>query len=97
MEMKFEPKCNECKVTGNFCGYHNLRWNHLSLCMACAEKEIIVYKISLDKGDSNVYVERDIEYFFYMIDEREEDNGYFIEKSVMTMIEWYSLEEFQGF
>lgn len=95
----YGSKCAECGLEGNFAGYHHLGKNKKSLCMACAEQDIEVYKISEADPGNHFFVKdlgealENIKAVKYC----EDGNGYTIVKESMTLARYESLEEFQGF
>lgn len=92
-------KCNECGLGGHFAGYHMVGKDRKSLCVACAEQEIEVYKIT-EAVPGNAFCLRDLNEAMESIKAVEwcdSGDGYAITKQSMSLVKYESLEEFQGF
>ena len=91
--------CSECGLIGDFAGYHQVGRDRKSLCMACAEAGIDVYKIS-EADPHNYFFVRNIDDAMSEIRTVEScdvGDGYRITKERMSLLKYEALEEFQGF
>lgn len=94
-----QPRCSECGLKGDFAGYHNVGRDGKTLCVACAEKEIEVYKIT-EAVPGNGFFLRDIKEAIENIrtvEDADPGDGYTITKETMSLLNYEAMEEFQGF
>ena len=100
MSLNHYSKCSECGLEGDFCGYHNLGVENKSLCMACAEAPVEVYRIALH-GEGGGCVAptllEAIDTITALVGEMDSDTGYDIGMEKMTRKEVVAMPEFQGF
>ena len=97
--------CADCGVTGDYCGYHQLGSQKISLCVTCAEREVTVWHITLADEDSGGIVHQTInkaiETMTVIIREMEnqddDSDSYSIHKQKMSRLEVVTMPEFQGF
>jgi len=99
-----ESKCSNCGVTGDFCGYHHLSRDKISLCVACAEQDIDVLQITLagekTGGIITPSIEEAIETMSAIIREMKDaevGDGYTVWKRSMRRLLVVTTPEFQGF
>jgi len=94
-------KCEECGLEGNFAGYHGVGPKSVSLCMACAEATVHMWRIRQRDENSGGYyahsqddalAELDI-----LLKEDEVGGGYSVTIEEKTIFEKYSMTEFHGF
>lgn len=95
-----KSKCAECGLTGDFCGYHNLGSQKVSLCLACAETEVDVWRISLHgEGGGCVAptITEAVDSITALIGEMDNGDGYDISKERLSKLSVVGMSEFQGF
>lgn len=93
--------CAECRVSGDFCGYHGLGREEISLCVACAEQEIDVWTITLavceSGGVTAPSLKEAIDTVSAIVGEMDYEDGYTIHKKKMSRLQVVTMPEFQGF
>ena len=95
-----QNSCSNCGTTGDFCGYHQLGPQRKALCVACAESEIDVWRISLNEEKGGYYVdskEKADNELSVLAETREEEDTYHVHPEKMSRLKFYSLFEFEGF
>lgn len=92
-------RCAVCGVEGNFCGYHNIGPEKVSLCVACAESPVEVYRVTM--GGSNqtpsLYVEDPnavLSMMHTLMERMEPKETILIEKRVRTYLKLFQMPQF---
>lgn len=97
--------CADCGLAGDYCGYHQLGSQKISLCCACAEREVTVWQITLAGEDSGGIVHQTLDEAIetmtvIMKEMADQDDGcdiYSIHKQKMSRLQVVAMPEFQGF